>query len=174
MGEIIKFPGSAVVPTSNAGLIKRAKSFEISAGPANYGQYGNTVKAYAAAGMPFDHIANAGESLGDKVVRKETDAPFVDSSQGLEKKGEIVEDQNQIMAWQARGERIAVVHQLASPLQGTEVAIASGNLVTAGLNQQSFVEVLEGINVSKGVQGLPNNQESNPFLKAPASLDKAA
>lgn len=160
MKGIIKFQDAAAVATTSKVLsIKRAKTFEITAGSTNYTQYGNTVKAYAAAGMPFDHIANAGESLGDKVVRKETDAPFADGSQNLEKKGEIVEDNDQIMAWQARGERIAVVHQLASPVQVNEVAIASGNLVTAGLNQQSFVEVLEGINVSKEAQSLPGNQE---------------
>lgn len=175
MGEIIKFPGQVVVATSNVVSAKCAKSFQIEASSANYDQYGNTVKAYKAAGMTFGDIANAADSLGDKVIRKETDAPFADNPSGLEKKGDVVEDGDQIMAWQARGERIAVVHQLAAPVQGNEVAVASGNL-TVGQNQQNSIEVLEGIQVSQEkIQALPEQKtEENPFLKTPAIVNKAA
>lgn len=54
----------------------RAKSFKVKTTGRDYAQYANTIKAYALAGMPFEHIANAGDHLGDLVERLELDAPI--------------------------------------------------------------------------------------------------
>src|SRR3989338_8724415 len=84
----------------------RARSFEVKTTSPDYSQYVNTIKAYALAGMPFEHIANAGEFLGDEVERLELDAPITEGWK--EKIGEISEGQGKIMAWQTRGEIVSV------------------------------------------------------------------
>lgn len=105
----------------------RAKSFKISSVMQNFAQYVRTVKAYALAGMPLEHIANAGDHLGDLVERGEIDASLLQTSQS--KAGEIAEDENQIMAWQNRGERISIVNQLPSvqPKKETEIVVPVEN-----------------------------------------------
>lgn len=147
----------------------RAKSFKIISAPPNFAQYVRTVKAYALAGMPLEHIANAGDHLGDIVERGEIDASLLQTSQS--KAGEIAEDANKIMAWQNRGEQISIINQLpsAQPIKETEIVPVSNNL-TSNPNQEQTVNVLEGIAVF-------NNQppiENNPYLIAPAQLKKAA
>lgn len=174
--DLTKASNSLLDPGSKAASLKRAKSFQVKTENLNYEQYAKTIRAYALAGMPFEHIANAGDLLGDLVERKEIDAVFENSFQS--KVGEVAESDEQIMAWQARGERIAVIHQLSGPAgSGKEVVVASESLTTVDKNKQETIEVLEGINVSKAeVKALPeqtdNNQlENNPFLKAPALQD---
>lgn len=54
--NVISFQTSSVI---------RAKSFKINSAMQNFAQYIRTVKAYALAGMPLVHIANAGEEIGD-------------------------------------------------------------------------------------------------------------
>jgi len=54
----------------------RAKSFKVKTKSPDYAQYAATIRAYALAGMPFEHIANAGDHLGDIVERLELDAPI--------------------------------------------------------------------------------------------------
>lgn len=158
----------------------RAKSFKISSVMQNFAQYVRTVKAYALAGMPLEHIANAGDHLGDLVERGEIDASLLQTSQS--KAGEIAEDENQIMAWQNRGEQISIVNQLpsAQPLKETEIVPVSNNLAVSNPNQEQTVNVLEGIAVfNNQPQQLPSSQdnsqlEANPYLIAPAQLKKAA
>lgn len=148
----------------------RAKSFKISSATANFAQYVRTVKAYALAGLPLEHIANAGEEIGDLVERAEIDASLLESSQS--KAGEIAEDENKILAWQNRGEQISIINQLpsAQPVSQTEIAPLSNNLVTTQ-SQPQTANVLEGI----AVFNQNNSQlETNPYLRAPADLKKAA
>lgn len=81
--------------------VKRAKSFKVKSEDINFEQYAKTIRAYALAGMPFEHIANAGDFLGDEVEKKEVNAPFQNKNQS--KIGEVAEDDSQILAW-ARGD----------------------------------------------------------------------
>lgn len=149
----------------------RAKSFKISSGVQNFAQYARTVKAYALAGLPLKHIANAGDFLGDPVERKEVDASLLKASQT--KAGEIAEDENKIMAWQSRGEQISIVNQLQAtqPLKETEIVPVTNNLTTANASGPQTLNVLEGIAVfNNRPQPLPGNQtnfrlENNPYLK---------
>lgn len=129
----------------------RAKSFKINSATQNFAQYVRTVKAYALAGLPLVHIANAGEEIGDIVERAEIDASLLESSQS--KAGEIAEDENKILAWQNRGERISIINQLplAQPLKETEIVPLSNTVAMPQANLQL---------------------ESNPYLRAPADLKK--
>lgn len=170
-GQIINFP------TGEVSLV-RAKSYKITSAR-NYAQYVRTVKAYALAGLPLEHIANAGEEIGDLVERAEIDASLLENSQS--KAGEIAEDENKIMAWQNRGEKISIVNQLSSPqpLKETEIVPVSNDLTTSNPNQQHSLNVLEGIavfnNQPQQVSNQNNSQlETNPYLNAPANLKKAA
>lgn len=147
----------------------RAKSFKVKTLNKDFSQYVNTIKAYALAGMPFEHIANAGDFLGDSVERAQLDAPLLEGFQG--KVGEIVEDESKILSWQNRGEVISITHQLASPepVTGQELVPTSQHLTTQSKEQK--MNVLEGIAVSKEPQNLTNSPqdtqlESNPYLKA--------
>lgn len=159
-GQIINFPGTLQTDEALVPSVFRARSFRITSGRGNFPQYVRTVKAYALAGMPLEHIANAGDHLGDLVERGEIDASLLQTSQS--KAGEIAEDENTIMAWQNRGERISIINQLPSPqpMKETEIVPVSNNTSN----------VLEGIAVF-------NNQpqiQNNPYLIAPAQLKKAA
>lgn len=176
--DIIVFPQGRVTQTKHEPSRIRAKSFRVNSGKQNYAQYVSTVKAYVLAGMPFEHIANAGEQLGDEVERGELDAPL---QEGWEAKvGETVEDESKILSWQNRGEVISVTRQIASPnpVTGQEVVQSTRDLAT-GQNHQQNLNVLEGIAVFNNPQSLPNassqnqNLENNPFLNAPADLKKA-
>lgn len=139
----------------------RAKSFRISSGQQNYTQYAATVKAYALAGMPFEHIANAGDFLGDPVERGEIDAPILTGWQELA--GEVTEDKSKILSWQNRGEIISITPQLSS------LSVTGQETVT---NPDQTRDVVEGI----GVFNQTDNSQlmTNPYLKAPAGLKKAA
>lgn len=160
---------NAIVFAQNPGVV-RAKSFKVNSHQQNFSQYVRTVKAYALAGLPLEHIANAGEEIGDIVERAEIDAALLESSKS--KAGEIAEDEGKIMAWQNRGEQISIVNQLpfAQPQKQTEIVPAS--------NQGQTVNVLEGIAVfNNQPQPLSNTDtntqiESNPYLQAPANLTK--
>lgn len=123
----------------------RARSFKVMTTGKDYSQYVNTIKAYALAGMPFEHIANAGDFLGDEVERSQLDAPIQESWK--EKAGEIAEDQSRIMAWQNRGEVAALSHQLpqTTTLTGMEMVTISQDLI---IQQEKTIEVVEGIAVS--------------------------
>jgi hypothetical protein len=163
-------------PISQAPLLK-AKAFEISVRPdsGNLGQYLNTVKAYANAGLPFEHIANAGETLGDAVKRGEVAAQVKEGWQN--KVGEVMEDESKILAWQNRGETISIVPQIGitGSLNGTEIVQTTQSLATQSQTQP--VNVVEGISVSNQEQSaLPTpttntpDLSTNPFLTAPANL----
>lgn len=146
----------------------RAKSFKISSVMQNFAQYVRTVKAYALAGMPLEHIANAGDHLGDLVERGEIDASLLQTSQS--KAGEIAEDENQIMAWQNRGEIISITPQLSSPTNTGQELVKTSQHLSADQKPDQTRNVLEGIAVF-------NNQppiQNNPYLIAPAQLKKAA
>lgn len=157
---------TAVVAPSYS--LTRAKSFKVTSPSQNYAQYIKTVKAYALAGMPFEHIANAGDSLGDQVERGELDAPLEKTLQG--KAGEIAEDESQLLAWQNRGETISLAHQLPSstPVTGTEVIPTSEQLTTTPTSSDQTLDVIEGIGVFNQTPQL----ENNPYLLAPADIKK--
>lgn len=144
----------------------RAKSFNVKTTGKDYSQYVNTIKAYALSGMPFEHIANAGDYLGDIVERMELDAPIVESWK--EKVGEIAEDKDKIIAWQSRGETAPISRQLpeAASITGMEVVTISKEL-TLNQDQDKTIAVVEGIAVSK-TENL--KLENNAFLKAPANI----
>lgn len=164
-GQIIYFPDTVFVPS-----VVRAKSFRITSGMGNFAQYVKTVKAYALAGMPLEHIANAGDHLGDLVERGEIDASLLQTSQS--KAGEIAEDENRIMAWQNRGEIISITPQLSSPTSTGAELVTTSQQLSADQESDQTRNVLEGIAVFN--QADDSQLEGNPYLKAPADLKKAA
>lgn len=169
--NVIKFNSPSIQLASQTQSAIRAKSFKISSAMQNFAQYVRTVKAYALAGLPLEHIANAGDEIGDLVERAEIDASVLESSQS--KAGEIAEDENKILAWQNRGEKISIVNQLSSaqPLKETEIVPVTNNLTTSNPSQEQTLNVVEGI----AVFNQDNSQlETNPYLRAPADLKKAA
>lgn len=148
----------------------RAKSFKVSSRTRNYTQYINAIKAYALAGMPFEHIANAGDFLGDIVERGELDAPLQEG--WADKIGETVEDESKILSWQNRGEIISILPQLDAPAPITEQEmITTTQQITQNSPQEEKRNVLEGIAVynqtPQPISTVSDNQlENNPFLKA--------
>lgn len=146
----------------------RARSFNVRTTGKDYAQYANTIKAYALAGMPFEHIANAGDHLGDLVERLELDAPIQESWKN--KIGEIAEDKGKIMAWQTRGEKVPISHQLseAGAVTGMEMVTISQEITIAD-SEEKTIDVVEGIAVVKKDSFLEENSnaalENNPFLK---------
>lgn len=178
--NIINFQKNVSTNQANNYQPTRAKSFKVIAPVENYSQYIRTVKAYALAGLPFEHIANAGGLLGDKIEKNEVDAAV--EANLRDKVGEVAEDDSKIMAWQNRGERILVTRQLAQPISttGNEIVNQSQNLTTNNSNNPRSLNVLEGIAVfNQQPQNLqntanPNSLENNPYLKAPPNLNKPA
>lgn len=173
--NVISFNKPAVQSTSQPTSPIRAKFFKVTSANQNYSQYLNTIKAYSQAGMPFEHIANAGEFIGDQVEKGEIDSSLIEGWQ--EKAGEIAEEESKVLAWQNRGEVISVTHQLPSaPTTGQEITPLSQDLTTQ--KQPQSMNVLEGISVyNQQPQSLPNisqNQglENNPFLTAPPVIKK--
>jgi len=178
--DIINFQKSLNTQPQNNYQPTRAKSYKVIAPIENYAQYIRTIKAYALAGLPFEHIANAGDLLGDKIEKGEVDAPVEVNSQ--EKVGEIVEDESKILAWQNRGERILVTKQLSQPIptSGNELISQSQNLTVNNTSSPQSLNVLEGIAVyNQQPQGLSNSTasnsqlENNPYLKAPPIMNKS-
>lgn len=92
----------------------KAKSFKITSKPENIIAFRSTVRAFINAGMPLEQIANAGDFLGEEVERLETNAPIRDGWQY--KNSDVIEDENQIFAWQNR---------LTSPLIDQELVVVS-------------------------------------------------
>ena len=163
---------SSVSPT-------RAKSFKVNSRTQNYAQYVSTVKAYALAGMPFEHIANAGDFLGDQVERGEVDASLIEGWQ--EKMGEVAEDESKILSWQNRGEIISITPQLSAPTTSGLDLVQSSTDLTTGQKQDQTINVVEGIAVfNEQPSSLQNSSddnsalENNPYLKSLPDLKKAA
>lgn len=170
-------------PTFRQQRLSRAKFFKIKASTGNYGQYATTIKAYASAGMPFEHIANAGEQLGDPVERGEIDGPIPVQDGFQQKVGEVAEDESKILAWQNRGDKISVIPQLVSPstLNGSGLVTTTQNPATNLSSEgKQTLDVVEGINVIKQPQALSTASsknfelENSPFLKPLPDLRKAA
>lgn len=151
----------------------RAKSFKVKTKSPDYAQYAATIRAYALAGMPFEHIANAGDHLGDIVERLELDAPIQKSWKQMT--GEIAEGEGKIMAWQTRGEKVPLSHQLsdARTVTGMEMVTISQEITIAG-SEEKTIDVVEGIAVVKKDSFLQENTnatlENNVFLKVPTNL----
>ncbi len=143
----------------------RARSFKIKTTSRDYSQYVNTIKAYTLAGLPFDHIANAGDYLGDEVEKLELDAPV--KQNWKEKIGEIAEDEGKIMAWQSRGETTSLSFQLPQAATVIELEVAAISREVTVSNQDQKIDVVEGIAV---VRQDSSRLENNIFLKAPAKL----
>ncbi len=172
-----------IVGISNDYSTTRARAFKIRTTSPNYTQYVTTINAYTLAGMPFEDIANAGEFLGDEVEKGEVDASLQgkpNNSRG--KLGEVIEDEDKILAWQSRGEKISLIQQLAASSNlatGKEVVIVSESLVVSEPNEQT-IDVLEGIKVLKTdivkLPGPSSEEElvNNPFLQVPAKDFKKA
>ena len=169
--NVITFQKPSIQQASQASSVIRAKSYKVTSGNQNYSQYVNTIKAYAQAGMPFEHIANAGEYIGDLVEKGEIDTSLIEGWQ--EKAGEIAEEESKVLAWQNRGEIISLTHQIGSPspLTGGEVVPVTQNLTTEQ-NPSQNLNVLEGIAVFN--QADNSQLEANPYLQAPADFKKAA
>lgn len=157
----------------------RAKSYRITADPRNYNQIIETIKAYKRAGMPFEHVANAGEEIGEIVERAEIDAPVNQISEA----SEGIIDRSQALFWQNRGEVITITPQISAPnnLSGNELTQTTSNLVQDAQSAELKLNVVEGIGVfnqeAQGLQNASSNNtslENNPFLTAPANLKKAA
>lgn len=172
--NVIKFSNTNITNTPNTASKTRARSFKVISVPAhNFAQYVRTVKAYALAGMTFADVANAGDFLGDKVERLEIDAPL--QQDWKNKVGEVADDENQILAWQARGEKVSITAQLSSPAgtRGREVVVISKDLIKAEPAKEQTIEVVEGIQVSlqqTPAPSLPNSTsdsqlENNPYLQ---------
>lgn len=183
---------NSIAQPPNITPISRAKSYQIGIDPSspNYEQYVRVVKAYAAAGMTFADIANAADELGDQVVRGETDAPIKDGRQ--RKIGEIVEDEDRILAWQDRGEKISITAPQAPQL----TAASSMSLKSATVSQvpatrnlgDKKIGVIEGIDVrSPNYNSIstPSNEQlptsshdadllRSTYLNTPADWKKAA
>ncbi len=168
--DIVVFPQGHIAQNRQEPSRVRAKSFKVSSGQQNYYQYVATVKAYALAGMPFEHIANAGEALGDQVERGEIDAPILEGWQ--ERAGEVAEDESKILSWQNRGEIISITPQLSSPINTGESLVTTSQQLSTDQNPEQTRNVVEGIAVFN--QADNSQLEDNPYLKAPADLKKAA
>ncbi len=167
--NVITFKKSSIQKASQQSSVIRAKSFKVTAANQNYSQYINTIKAYALAGMPFEHIANAGEYIGDIVEKGEVDASLIEGWQG--KLGEVAENESKLLAWQSRGETISITHQLSppNPVTGVEIIPASQDLTTPTSNTEQTLNVVEGISVLREDTASLSN---NPFLKAIPDLKK--
>lgn len=168
----------SVLPLPDKPAVKRAKAFKVVSSPSNFSQYQRTVRAYMEAGLPFEHIANAGDSLNDSVERIDLDASFLNELQN--KAGEIAADSNRILAWQSRGEKITIMRELPSANESGNKIIPISGAVTQ-TNQPQSVDVLEGIAVVKEqpIQIKSSNADyseltNSPFLKAAADFKKAA
>lgn len=172
-GEIVNFTqvGSSIVtPTTRREISPtRANSFSIRTSSAsNYGIYTSLAHIYKAIKWPFEHIANAGKQIGDRVEQSEVDASIAEGWQNLE--GEVVEYQGKIIAWQNRGETAPITKQLPSSAASKELISIEQDLPIIDSFQNQNIKVIEGI----GVTYEPNDQlEDNPYLK-PLEYKKAA
>lgn len=154
---------------------KKVVSFRIGATVGNFAQYVRTIKAFIAARLPFRYIANAGTFLKDQVETKEAIASIRNGWQN--KAAEIAENPSQVIAWQDRGEEIMVTNQLPSGVSGKQgKIIAIVPYLANSENTGQKIGVIEGIGVnSTQPSQLPNSAQSdNPYLQAPAKLEKAA
>lgn len=143
----------------------RAKSFKIKSRPENITAFRSTVRAFIDAGMPLEQIANAGDFLEEEVERMEIDTSVRVGWQY--KNSEVVEDENQIFAWQSRGETATAGHQLTSgSISGQELVIITKELATSA-PQPDSINVVEGIAVTTEIR-------NSPFLQTlPSDLKKA-
>lgn len=171
MNDIKSFQGNqSLVNNPTAYATTRAKSFKVKASDKDYLQYVNTLRAYASAGLPFEHIANAGDFLGDSVERGELDAPIEQGWQ--EKVGEVAEDENKILAWQNRGEVISIAHQLSAKSTTGEELVSISQSLSKEADPKQTLNVVEGITViKKEPQTIQNSTssdaelENNPYLQ---------
>ncbi len=171
-------PNTNIANPSNNYALTRAKSFKVISPSQNYAQYIKTVKAYALAGMPFEHIANAGDHLGDLTERGEVNAA-IEAGWRQKKTGEVVEDKSKLLAWQNRGETISVSHQLSSGTanSGPGLIPVSNALTSQDSQSPQTLNVLEGIEIdNKQAPAIPQNTisntsdlENNPYLKVKPS-----
>ena len=160
--------GNDVAKLSNRSV--RVRSFQIVTGShGNYLQYVRTIEALAKADMSFGLIADAGEYIGDKVGRNETDVSLKSGWQ--DKIGEIAEDGSKILAWQRRDETIFTTYQFPSSGLDSGREIMPTTAVTLLEEQGGSINVIEGIEVSKTEQLTLSGSidqfglENNPFLQ---------
>lgn len=146
----------------------RVNYYKIISPPQDFGQYNRTLKAYLKAGMPLEHIANAGEQIGDPVEKGQVDAPILPS----QKAAEIREGTGQVMAWQNRGEVVTLRPQLGTSegLTGTELIITTQELASNQVGQNQSIEVIEGIAIDTAPQELIVDQEVSLAQQAWADM----
>lgn len=167
---------TGILNPANQSSLNRARSFKVKTTIKDYSQYVNTIKAYALAGMPFEHIANAGEALGDEVEKGELDATLQESWKG--KVGEIAENEGKILAWQSRGEKESISFELpqSTSAVGVELVTVTQELTTT--TSEKTIDVIEGIAVlnqepQQVIKNQQNSQlENNPYLQGPIDLKK--
>ena len=173
--DVTKSPSAVAVKPANTPAVVRAVSYKIDVkNPGDLPQYASTVIAFNNAGMSYEPIANAGAHIGDTVTIHEADALV---RQGWQNTAGIDVKENQITAWQDRGE-IVITNSpqfpvFNQPVSGQEIAVASNSLTQK-------TDVLEGIRiVSTSTTSLPSSDndgqlENNPYLKPQEELQKAA
>jgi hypothetical protein len=152
---------------SNQSKLTRAKFFKINSPDNNYTQYVATIRAYALAGMPFAHIANAGDSIGDIIERGEMDAPVIEGWQ--EKIGEVAEGQSKVLAWQNRHEVISINYRIPGQPQSItnqEAIIKKEEIV------QTLPDINQDINVLEGISVFKNSATNNPYLTSASGVQK--
>lgn len=160
----------------------RGRAFKIHASHQNADVFEAAIDYYRAAKMPLEHIANAGDFLGEEVLRFEKDAPLQDGWQGGS--GKRV-DGNVITVWQSRGEIIPTDHQIEGPatITGNEVIILRKEVASPTTPQENTIEVVEAVKLVKETQAAleapqtPDHDSellNSPFLRpVPADLKKA-
>lgn len=169
MAGIIQTQTQAVDKTTTLAAPLRARYYKVGSDQVDFDQFNRTIQAYIDAGLPFEHIANAGEHLGYPVQKGDIDAPF--KPDWKQKVSDIKTGENQILAWQNRGEIADFNHQLSQPVTGKELISTAGNLIPNPNNPAvARIQVIEGINVSKtdppGIVDQYNQAElSSPLLK---------
>src|SRR3989344_505680 len=159
----------------------RGRAFEVHASHQNADVFEAVIDFYRAAKMPMEHVANAGDFLGEEVLRFDQDAPLQDGWQGGS--GKKVEG-NVITVWQSRGEIITTDHQIEGPasITGSEVIILRKEMASPTIPQNNTIEAVEAIKLVKETQKAieapqSHNDElvNSPFLRTlPDDLKKAA
>ena len=149
-----------LIPSAGPTVI-RVKHLKVISPEYDMDQFGRTIKVFADASMPFEMIANTGQSLGYQVQRGEIDILLKEPD--IKKIGEVMEYQGKIVAWQNRGEMVSTTPRLVGVAGATGKEVVLTQNVTVKESAQAVIEVIEGIEVEEKKQ---DKLENNPYLKA--------
>lgn len=154
-----KDPGQKITVSPQEPIAVAAKSASISSPPEDYPQFVNTVKSFTVANMPFEPIINVAHSKGYPVEVTWTDSSVKTNMPA--NTGQVIEEENRILAIQNRGESITVSLRVTAPASATtsELITYSNNPSTSYYPEQADtaspnatvtnVPLLEGIEVKK-------------------------